>query len=419
MKAIYIISTEEWSKINKYKLGGCTGPINKLMNRYTTYHVIPVIYYFREIDEYIDVEDKLKNMLIQFRLKSAHNNRLEWLIINLDTLIRCVDVEINLYEENKNNRQPEFDESSESDESYYSYGSDDELCEMEHFIEDNYVVTNSKYDCIHKNVFIEHYKKYFNLTNIIPTTLIKDATYAGLVYDKNKQINGQRGFYIGIKRSDKNDTNKYVITKTINNSSENESDNNELTENESDNNELTEDESDDIKSNDVETDNDRIMRFLKEKYIKTNSGYGHIHRNEFIEQYQEYYKITNITSQALIKKAKSTGLTYDKDKQINNNRGFFVGLIPNDNKEYNMLNYIYQNYNITSCTKYQLNTQIFIHKYEFVAHYQEYYELTDVTWPDLLKYVKCAGITYDRDKKIKKKKGFIVGLVKKENNHQN
>jgi phage/plasmid-associated DNA primase len=71
-----------------------------------------------------------------------------------------------------------------------------------------------------------------------------------------------------------------------------------------------------------------------------------------------------------------------------------------------------ENYDITG------NDEDRIHKDAFLKHYQNYYNLKNITWNTLINDVKRLGLEYDRTKRIDSKRGVILGLVKKQNTDQ-
>jgi hypothetical protein len=75
----------------------------------------------------------------------------------------------------------------------------------------------------------------------------------------------------------------------------------------------------------------------------------------------------------------------------------------NDDMEY----FLQKNYKVTN------NDFDRIHKDDFVKHYQEFYNLNEITWKILINDVKRLGLEYDRMKQINNKRGVILGLIRK------
>lgn len=91
MEAIYVVSTEEFAAINKYRMGRWSGNEQGLMNRYSTYLIKPKIYYFRIVNIAAEIELTIKNRLNKYRLKSDKDRLLEWVLIDLTDLIACIE----------------------------------------------------------------------------------------------------------------------------------------------------------------------------------------------------------------------------------------------------------------------------------------------------------------------------------------
>lgn len=76
-KSIYIISTFEQLNNNIFKIGKHNGTRSKLLSRYTTYLINPIIFYFRPVNDYGVVENKIKSELKKFRIKNNNGNYTE------------------------------------------------------------------------------------------------------------------------------------------------------------------------------------------------------------------------------------------------------------------------------------------------------------------------------------------------------
>ncbi|RYE14236.1 MAG: GIY-YIG nuclease family protein [Rickettsiales bacterium] len=94
-KSIYIISTKEKADNNIYKIGVHVGDINKLICRYATYLLHPVVNYFCYIDSNLDIESALKDEFINERLINCNNRRSEWVELPLKQISKCLNSLIN------------------------------------------------------------------------------------------------------------------------------------------------------------------------------------------------------------------------------------------------------------------------------------------------------------------------------------
>ena len=94
MASIYIISTQSKAKRDRYKVGIHTGTIERLLSRYRTYLLNPILYHYIELDESLAVESSLKNSLLKFRLFNNNDNLSEWYNMELNNLIWFINDEI-------------------------------------------------------------------------------------------------------------------------------------------------------------------------------------------------------------------------------------------------------------------------------------------------------------------------------------
>lgn len=83
--------------------------------------------------------------------------------------------------------------------------------DMGQFIDENYDITGNDDDRVHKDEFLKHYQKYYNLNKITWNTLINDVKRLGLEYDRTKRIDGNRGVILGLVK--KQNGNKYNYAK--------------------------------------------------------------------------------------------------------------------------------------------------------------------------------------------------------------
>lgn len=91
MEAIYVVSTEEGANLNKYKIGKHTGTKEKLLSRYRTYLVTPVLYFFEHMEDSIDFEKDLKVYLDQYLMMTDKGNKSEWVVVGLEKIISKIN----------------------------------------------------------------------------------------------------------------------------------------------------------------------------------------------------------------------------------------------------------------------------------------------------------------------------------------
>jgi len=104
MKSIYLISTKARSKRGKYKLGKHTGSENKLVSRYTTSLINPIVFFFCPVNNADKIENMLKKRLLKYRIVSNRGTVLEWIRWELKNIIAVVDRIVDKYDE------PDYDE---------------------------------------------------------------------------------------------------------------------------------------------------------------------------------------------------------------------------------------------------------------------------------------------------------------------
>jgi phage/plasmid-associated DNA primase len=83
-------------------------------------------------------------------------------------------------------------------------------------------------------------------------------------------------------------------------------------------------------------ENDAMGQFLDENYDVTENDNDRIQKDDFVEHYQNYYNLKNITWNTLINEIKRLGLEYDRTKRIDGKKGVILGLTKKQNcKQYN------------------------------------------------------------------------------------
>lgn len=76
---------------------------------------------------------------------------------------------------------------------------------MQTFLDENYIMTGKKTDMVHKDDFLEKYKKSRGLINVDFTSLISDIKRLGLTYEREKMCNRKRGFICGLVETERNE----------------------------------------------------------------------------------------------------------------------------------------------------------------------------------------------------------------------
>ena len=115
MESIYIISTLKKSKINKYKIGRHTGTQRKLLSRYRTYLIDPIIYYFRPVNNFVWFENKIKSELNEYLIRDEDNIKTEWIILKLSKLINAIDNIIETNDDHNNSDNDDSDNDNDND----------------------------------------------------------------------------------------------------------------------------------------------------------------------------------------------------------------------------------------------------------------------------------------------------------------
>ena len=60
-KSIYVISVNDKSKDNEYKIGNHSGTQKQLLSRYQTYLINPIIFYYRPVINWQLIDSKIKS----------------------------------------------------------------------------------------------------------------------------------------------------------------------------------------------------------------------------------------------------------------------------------------------------------------------------------------------------------------------
>lgn len=90
MGAIYVISTKAQASRNRYKVGKHSGTKNKLLSRYRTYLIKPVVYYFEQVKDYTTFERDLLACFDSHRLITDKGSKSEWVTMDLNKILRKI-----------------------------------------------------------------------------------------------------------------------------------------------------------------------------------------------------------------------------------------------------------------------------------------------------------------------------------------
>ncbi|AQN67869.1 T5orf172 domain protein [Saudi moumouvirus] len=90
MQSIYIVSTLEKAAQNEYKIGSHTGTQRKLLARYGTPLIDPIIYFFRPVYNSKKIETIILEKLNEHRRINSSGNKTEWIKLNIDKIIKEV-----------------------------------------------------------------------------------------------------------------------------------------------------------------------------------------------------------------------------------------------------------------------------------------------------------------------------------------
>ena len=157
MKTIYVVSSPKRMADDEHKFGRHTGTQTKLQSRYYTYDPEIEILFFKEVYDYVMIEDRIKAKLDEYRLFNGNGHKTEWVQMNLQKMTNIIEKII------RNYNKP-FDTISETDR----YKEDDirELLNMlADTRADNYdiwlcigmILFNCSNSCLNKNI------NFFNL----------------------------------------------------------------------------------------------------------------------------------------------------------------------------------------------------------------------------------------------------------------
>ena len=99
MSSIYLISTHQKAKINEFKLGKFSGSVKKLISRYTTSLVSPIVFYYRKVNNYTLIEKQILSDLDKFRIINANGNKSEWIALDKNKIINTINKNIRNFDQ--------------------------------------------------------------------------------------------------------------------------------------------------------------------------------------------------------------------------------------------------------------------------------------------------------------------------------
>lgn len=169
LKSIYIISTLEKSQKHEFKMGKHKGSQKKLLSRYRTYLVDPIIFYFRPVINYNFIENKIKSKLKKFRISDEDNNLTEWIKLELFQLISYIDAIITIY--SGDSAIDNINDSGDDDNNNNELSSENLHPLFEH-IKESYVKKGIDIDMKFTD-FYNNYLEYAKTKNLDPSSKIE------------------------------------------------------------------------------------------------------------------------------------------------------------------------------------------------------------------------------------------------------
>jgi hypothetical protein len=91
MTSIYVVSTLDRIKEHTFKVGKHSGSQQKLLSRYKTPLIEPLIIYFRPSVQSSEIEKQVLSQLDQYRIKDQDNKKTEWVKLDSIEIIKIID----------------------------------------------------------------------------------------------------------------------------------------------------------------------------------------------------------------------------------------------------------------------------------------------------------------------------------------
>ena len=115
-KNMYVVSTLSKSKKNKYKIGYHGGTQQKLLSRYQTYLINPIVFYFRPVINYSVIDTEIKTALKKHRIKNNNGNYSEWFQLKLEDIILRISKIIDEHDSDNNKYYNDDDDTSDDND---------------------------------------------------------------------------------------------------------------------------------------------------------------------------------------------------------------------------------------------------------------------------------------------------------------
>ena len=96
--SIYLISIPERIVKDEYKVGRFKGSMGKLLDRYMTPLVIPIIISFIKVINYKIIEKNILKDLDEYRIINLRNNKSEWIKLNKESILDIIIKNIKKYD---------------------------------------------------------------------------------------------------------------------------------------------------------------------------------------------------------------------------------------------------------------------------------------------------------------------------------
>src|SRR5579872_2602217 len=99
--SIYVVSTHVRAGKNVYKIGSWDHPIGKLITRYNTTLLNPIVYVFVKVCNHILIEQKLLEHFDDVRILNSSGNKSEWINADLNQITKIMNQFIAMYDTQK------------------------------------------------------------------------------------------------------------------------------------------------------------------------------------------------------------------------------------------------------------------------------------------------------------------------------
>ena len=191
-EAIYVISTLSKSKKNKYKAGRHTGTPKKLLSRYQTSLINPILFYFKPVDDGTKIENILKAKLKNYRIKNNDGKYTEWILMELKNIITTIE---DIVSEDADNSEENADNSEENADN--SEEDVDNSEEDDDNIKENYDIANNDQNHIHNDPIGSFMSEYVETTGIYNNRIFGNELFIAFNYfnRKNSMKFQQKEFY--------------------------------------------------------------------------------------------------------------------------------------------------------------------------------------------------------------------------------